>query len=102
MSIHPKPAPPQRSASLLTVGGQRLLTLTVGAETVAYRLEPCRCGYRLHKADRGTGTAETYETAPGGPCSCPGYRRWRRCKHAAAIGALVRAGRLPRPEACDF
>ncbi len=102
---------PARSASLHTTGGQRIVGLTVGADTTFYRLEALAAdfgaGYRLHKADDGSGQEpETYDVLLDGSesrCTCRGYERYgmcrdgKGCKHIAGLQALVSRGLLSSP-----
>ncbi len=101
-SSRPRPA---RSASLHSTGGQRILALTVGADTTFYRVEPLAAdfgaGYRLHKADRGYGPGEVYDVLLDGArtsCECKGHLRWGHCKHVEALAELQRRRLLPAAE----
>jgi hypothetical protein len=99
-----KPEP--RTAHLTTIGNVRVLWLTVGKLTTAYRLEviPSDFGtaYRLSKADNGQGEPEVYnvclQDAGRSTCECKGHLRWRtECKHIAALWQLSKRGLLPVP-----
>jgi hypothetical protein len=106
MNAITKPAPRQRKTPerrcKLTGGtdGARTLTLRVGVEATAYRLEAVAvddgAGYRLTKPG-----GETYDAhlddAGGHSCTCWSHIRWghrRPCKHIAALLALRQRGRL--------
>ena len=91
---------PARFCRLVKTDGKAVLVirqaLAKGDQTDAYTLEPIPSdfgrGLILHKHD-GTSYAVNL-SGPDSTCDCKGFTRWSRCKHASALLALQRAGRL--------
>src|SRR6476619_1172475 len=54
-------------------------------------------GFAVHRLGQG----ELYHVRVGAPedttCECMGFLRWDRCKHTAALAALIRKGEQLRP-----
>ena len=100
---------PARSLSYYpTAEGRGVLTLTVGKETTAYKVELLDAdfgtAYRLTKFEAGRllPNGDTYdvrlETNGTHSCECKGHLRWghrTRCRHVAALLVLTGRGTLP-------
>ena len=52
-------------------------------------------GFAVHRLGQG----DLYHVRVGRPedtaCECMGFLRWDRCKHIAALAALIKKGELP-------
>jgi hypothetical protein len=98
--------PQTRTANLQTIGTTRVLWLSVGKLTNAYKLEALESdfgtAFRLSKADQGDGTSETYDVclleAGRSTCECKGHlahaHKGTVCKHIAALGVLTKQGKI--------
>jgi hypothetical protein len=98
--------PETRTANLQTIGTTRVLWLTVGKLTNAYKLEALESdfgkAYKLTKADNGSGETESYDVClmPAGRsiCCCKGHlahaHKGTVCKHIAALGVLTKQGKI--------
>jgi hypothetical protein len=98
-----------RTCKIQQVGATRILWITSGGNTTAYRLEAIKSeiggrGFRLTKAIQGDGAAEVYDVLLDGKhstCECRGFSRYgmsaangRGCKHVAGLAALLARGQL--------
>jgi hypothetical protein len=95
---HVKPA---RFARLLWLDSSKcwFLRLFIGTAETGYYLFPLAAdfgkAFRLEKI--GADGGETYHVnidAERSTCECPGFLRWKHCKHLQRLLALQQAGRL--------
>lgn len=105
----PKPVPTASLALSPFAGNPGILDITLGKETTSYRLFPIPSdwgvAFRLAKflsPERGPEYAgeEAYHVLldmieDRHECSCPGFLRWRSCKHMRCLVRLHQAGELP-------
>jgi hypothetical protein len=86
-----KPEP--RTVHLTTIDSTRVLWLTVGQLTTAYRLDSLESdfgqAFRLSKADNGNGNPETYNVclmpARRSTCECLGHLHHGHCSVSAEV-----------------
>jgi hypothetical protein len=79
--------------------GVGVLGIESGGACQFYTFLEVRCeiggrGFAVHRLGQG----DLYHLRVGPPedtsCECLGFLRWGRCKHTAALAALVRSGAL--------
>ncbi len=75
------------------------LCINVDGVVTGYTVSPAHAtlgaAFYLDKED-GQGKPYLVEVAGDrGHCSCPSFKRWKRCKHHSAIQKLVQLGKLP-------
>jgi hypothetical protein len=92
----------ERKATIQTIGTAKVLWLTVGKLTTAYRLEELKAdfgtAFRLCKAYQGgNAEPEAYDillAEEGATCECMGFLRHGHCKHADALAKLHQLGKV--------
>lgn len=81
--------------------GVGMFCIEIDGKAQFYTFCEIRCeiggrGFALHRSGQG----DLYHVRVGAPedtsCECMGFLRWSRCKHTAAIAALIRKGELPQ------
>lgn len=87
---------PQRSVSLVKrIGDWFLLAIAEGRHVTWYIGHELRTGVIELERQDDAGTAATYRVRPDKPhCSCKGFRYAGHCRHASALQALCKAGKL--------
>ena len=79
--------------------GVGIFRIQTGDECQFYAFCEIRCdiggrGFAAHRLGQG----ELYHVRVGAPedtsCECMGFLRWGKCKHTAALAALIRKGDL--------
>ena len=82
--------------------GIGVLCIDTGGKCRFYTFLEIRCeiggrGFAVHRLGQG----ELYHVRVGRPedtsCECMGFLRWGKCKHTAALAALIRKGEQLRP-----
>jgi hypothetical protein len=81
------------------------LCLNVDGVVTAYVVTPTHAtlGAAFY-LDRQDGQTKPYLVETDGArahCSCPAFKRWRKCKHEAAIRKLISLGKLPASTIVD-
>src|SRR6478609_5170588 len=95
-------AAPTRTIRLVrppTADGVGVFCITAGGRSQFYAFHEIRCdiggrGFAVHRL----GLGNLYHVRVGAPedtsCECMGFLRWGKCKHTAALAALIRKGDL--------
>jgi hypothetical protein len=93
-----------RTCRIQQIGAVRILWITAGKTSTAYRLEAIQSqiggkGFKLTKADQGDGANEAYSVLVDGvnsSCDCKWgcYGKGKACRHIAALQMLVTTNRI--------
>ena len=79
--------------------GVGVLCIDTAGECQFYVFQEIRCdiggrGFAVHRLGQG----ELYPARVGAPedtsCECMGFLRWGKCKHTAALAALIKQGEV--------
>jgi hypothetical protein len=96
----PRPKPERRIGVALgfnAEGKNAVVNITVGKETDSYTVDRIAADWGQAFAVAKFGTEDSYHVnldGEGRTCSCKGFTRWSRCKHADGMAVLVKAGKL--------
>lgn len=86
LTIHARPTPTQPGAVTLAVGEARD---RYTCECHAQPNGPGSCFTLTHDGDGERSYAVIIDANAGNTCTCPGFRRWSRCKHVDAMAVLA-------------